>query len=186
MSNDCRRRGAALGSATGASARSRSRGSPSRHRASGRTPVAPPTFSEDRLDGAQVSAAWKRPSRWAPHGSRPTTSPLGRGEPPDVSSSPQSCRAPPPAAGATTTLQHREAATTRTTVTCCSSRPPHWRHRHSTTAQTTGPHRRIRPAPPPPSASWCGYRCDRAWRSGVSCAAPCVQRASSPSCPSSD
>jgi hypothetical protein len=148
--------------ATGASAGSRSRGGPSRHRAGGRTPVAPPTFSEDRLGGAQVSVARKRPSRWAPHGSGPTAGPLERGEPLDVSSSPQSCRARPPPAGATTTHQRCEAATTRMTPACCSSQPPRWQHRHSPTARAMGPHRRIRLAPLP-STSWCGYCCDRAW-----------------------
>jgi hypothetical protein len=126
--------------ATGASAGSRSQGGPRRRRVGGQTPVAPPTFSEDRFDGARISATRERPFRWAPHGSGPTAGPPGRVEPPDVSSSPQSCRAPPPAAGATTTLRRRGVATTRTTLICCSSRPPHWQHRHSTMARATGPH----------------------------------------------
>jgi hypothetical protein len=116
---------------------------------------------------------------------RLTCQSLPYSEPPDVSSSPQSCRAPLPAAGATTRLQRREAVMTRMTPTCCSCRPPRWRHRHSTMALATGPRRRRRPAPPP-SASWCGYCCDHPWRSGASCAPPCVQRASSPPRPVSD
>jgi hypothetical protein len=170
--------------ATSASAGSRSWGGPSRHRAGGWTPIAPPTFSEDRLDGAQVSAARKRPSRWAPHGSGPTAGPLGQGEPPNVSSSPQSCRAPPLAAGAMTTLQRHGAATMRTTLTCCSSRPRRWRHRRSTTAQATDPHRRRCPTPPP-SASCCDCHYNHTWRSSVSYVAPYVQHASSPTRPGS-
>jgi hypothetical protein len=117
--------------ATDASARNRSRGGRSHRRAGGRMSAAPLTFSKDRLGGARVSAAQRRPSRWAPHEGEPFTGPLGRGEPPDVSSSPRSYRARSPAASTTTTLQHREEATTRMTPTCCSSRPPRWRHLRS-------------------------------------------------------
>jgi hypothetical protein len=170
--------------ATGASAGSRSRAGRSHHRVGGLSPAAPLTFSGDRLAGVQISAAQKRPSRWASHGSGPTAGPLGRGEPLDVRSSSQSYRALPLTASTMTTLQCRGVAMTRMTPTCCSSRPPRWQHRHSTTTQATGPHRRRHPDPPP-SASWYGYRCDHAWRSGVSCVAPCVQRASSTSWPGS-
>jgi hypothetical protein len=164
--------------ATGASAGSQSRGGPSRRRVGGRTPVAPPTFSGDRLDEAQISATRERPFCWALHRSGPTASPLGRGKPPNVSSSPQSYRAPPPAAGVMMPLRCCGVVMMRMTPTCCSSRPPHWQHRHSTTAWATGPHQRRCPATPP-FASWYDYRCGRAWRSGISCAAPCTQRASS-------
>jgi hypothetical protein len=170
--------------ATSTSARSQSLGGLSRHRAGGRTPIARPTSSGDRSDGGQISAAREHPSRWASYGSGSTAGPLGQGEPPDVSSSPQSCRAPPLAPGATMTLQRHGAVTTRTTPTCCSIQPPRWRHRRSTTAQVTDPHRRRRPAPPP-SASCCGRRCDRAWRSGVSYAALYAQRTFSPPQPGS-
>jgi hypothetical protein len=98
--------------------------------------------------------------------------------------SPLSFRAQSPTAGATATLQCHGEATTRTTPTCCSSRPPHWRHFRSTTARATGPHRSRRQAPPP-STSCCGCRYDRSWRSSTSCAALCVQCASSPSWPCS-
>jgi hypothetical protein len=81
-------------------------------------------------------------SRWAPYGSGSTEGPLGQGEPPDVSSTPQPCRAPPPAAGATTTPRHHGAMKTRMTPTCCSSQPRRWRHRHSTKAQVTDLRRR--------------------------------------------
>jgi hypothetical protein len=165
--------------ATGTSAGSRSRDGPSRHRAGGRTPTAPPTFLKDRLGEAQVSAAQKHLSRWAPHRSGPSAGPLGRGEPPNVSLSPLSCHALSPAAGAMTTLQRREAVTMRANPTCCSSQPPRWQNRHSTTARATSPHQRRRPAPPP-SASWRGYHCDRTWQSSVSCAALCMQCTSSP------
>jgi hypothetical protein len=170
--------------ATGTSAGSRSPCGPSRHRADGRTPIAPPTSLGDQSSGAQISAARERPSRWAPYGSGSTADPLGQGEPSDVSLSPQSCCAPPLAAGATTILQRHGAATTRTTPTCCSSRPRRWRHRRSTTARVTNSHRRRRPAPPP-SVSCCGHHCDRTWRSGVSCVAPYAQRASYPPPPGS-
>jgi hypothetical protein len=164
---------------TGASTGSQSRGGLIRHRASVRMPAAPLTFLEDRLDAAQVSVARKRLLHWAPHGSVPTAGPLKRGEPPGVSSSPLSCRTPSPVADTKTTLQCRGAVMTKTNPTRCSSRLPRWQHLHSTTARATGPHRR-RHVAPPPSASWCGYRCYSAWRSGVSFAAPCEQRASSP------
>jgi hypothetical protein len=119
----------------------------SRHRAGGRTPIVAPTSSEDRSDRAQASAAHERLSRWAPYGSGSTAGQLGQWEPPDVSSSPQSCRAPPPAAVATTTLHHLGATKTRTTPICCSCQPWRWRHRRSTTARATDPRRRKRPAP---------------------------------------
>jgi hypothetical protein len=109
--------------AIGTSAGSRSQGGWSHRTAGGRTPAAPPTFSEGRLGRARISATRRRPSCEAPHEGGPSAGLLGRGEPPDASSSPRSCRAWPPATGATMTLQRREEATTRTTPTCCSSRP---------------------------------------------------------------
>jgi hypothetical protein len=164
MSNDCKRRGQRLAPppvarsastpslttvpATGASARSWSRGGQSHRRAGRQTLAAPLTFSEDRFGGARISAARRRPSRWAPREGGPPAGPLGRGEPPDASSGPRSCRARPPAAGATMTSRRREEETTRTTLICCSSQPRHWRHLHSTTAWAMSPHWRRHQAPP--------------------------------------
>jgi hypothetical protein len=132
-----------------ASIGSQSRGGRSHRRAGGLTPVAPPTFSEDRLGGVRISAAQRRASCREPHEGGPSASLLGRGKALDVSSSPRSCRARSPATGAKMTLQSREEAMARMTLTCCSSRPPHWRHLRSKAARATGLHQRRRQAPPP-------------------------------------
>jgi hypothetical protein len=192
MSSNCKRRGAVLGSATGGAldvdaesddfprdrrlCRESESGRSSRHKVGGRMPAAPPTFLGDRLDGEHASTSRTHPSRWAPHGSGPSAGPLGRGESPDTSSRLVACdRRDDDTSAPWGGDDEDDPDMLLQSTAALATSPLH-------DGSGDGSSSEEMPSSLP-SVSWCGCRCDRAWRFGVSCAAPCAQCASSPSQP---